>query len=507
MSAAAARRVRLQPQVHAALRRAAGLRASPVWLVGGAVRDAALGRPLTDLDLATVDARALAALISRAFQGTLVTLDAENAVFRLVLPSARWRTLKQIDVAEIQGRGIEEDLARRDFTVNSLALLLRPDLPAAIPRTDFLDPRGGLADLDRGVLRCADERLLKEDPLRLLRAFRIAAQAGLVIDAATLALIGKHRRLARAPAAERVCAELLSLLALPGASAWLARMDECGLLTALFEELEPARRCAEIYYGPGGVLKHSLEVCARVDFLLTNLRKIYPALARPLEEHFAARAAGGAPYRAVIMLAALLHDVAKPETARTIDGRLRFFEHDARGASRSQKILRSLRLSSDQVEAVAVMVRHHLRPGHLACGGGASDRAVYRFFRDLGEHAPGLLALCWGDHASYMPEPRLARLLGAACAEPPRCVSRIRPEETRKTVRHLQLVSMLLRRFFDQDRAPVPVRLLNGNEVMKALRIPPGPRIGEILERLREAQAEGKVLSREQALAFIARLK
>ncbi|OGS01658.1 MAG: hypothetical protein A2V88_10855 [Elusimicrobia bacterium RBG_16_66_12] len=207
------------------------------------------------------------------------------------------------------------------------------------------------------------------------------------------------------------------------------------------------------------------------------------------------------------MLAALLHDVAKPETARSVDGRLRFFEHDAKGAVRAETIMRGLRLSGEQIASAATMIRQHLRPGHLASSGEpVTDKAAYRFFRDLGEHAPGLLVLCWGDHASYLPQPRLARLLGAACDEPPRSVSRIRPEEARKTVRHLQLVSMLLRRFFDRDRAPVPVRLLNGGEVMKALNIPPGPRIGDILERLREAQAEGEVLTRQAALEFIARL-
>ena len=503
------RRVRLPAAAHAALRRIAGLRPAPAWLVGGAIRDAALGRAVTDLDLAAVDARGLAAKIARAFKGTLVTLDPENAVYRLVLPPSRGRALKQIDVAEIQGRGILEDLARRDFTVNAVALELSADLPASVPARDFLDPRGGLADLARGVLRCEDDVPFKADPLRLLRAFRVAAQTGLTIEPATLELVRKHRRSAREPAGERISAELLALLALPGASSWLAAMDDCGLLTALFEDLEPARRCAEEYYGPGGVLKHSLDVCARMDFLLTNLRRIYPALAKKMEEHFAARAGGAAPYRAVLMLAALLHDVSKPETARSVDGRMRFFEHDTKGAARAEKIMRGLRLSGEQIAAVTTMIRQHLRPGHLASSGEkVTDKAIYRFFRDLGEHAPGLLVLCWGDHSSYMPEVRLRRLLDAACGDPPlKDLSRLRPPEARKTVAHLQLVSVLLRRFFDSDRSPVPVRLLDGSEVMKALKLPPGPRIGDILERLREAQAEGEVHDRPEALAFIANLK
>lgn len=504
------RRVRLPAEARDALLRVAGLKhPTPVYLVGGAIRDAALGRSVADLDLACAGARSLAAAVARSFKGTLVTLDAENAVYRLVLPPARGRGLKQIDVAELQGRDILEDLKRRDFTVNAAALEIGAGLKASVPESAFLDPRGGFADLARGVLRVEDDKPFKDDPLRLLRAFRIAAQNGLSIEPATLALVRKHRRLVREPAGERVQAELLALLAVPGSSARLLEMDECGLLTALFEDLEPARRCAEDYYGPGGVLKHSLDVCARTDFLLANFRKIYPDLPRAFDEHLAARSSGGIPERAVLMLAALLHDVSKPETARTIEGRLRFFEHDTRGAERAAKILRALKFSREHVDTIAEIIRQHLRPGHLAAGPGpVTDKAVYRFFRDLGVRAPSLLVVCWGDHASYMTEARLSRLLKIACATPPRAgLARIRPEDARKTVRHLQLVSLLLRRYFDQDRAPVPARLLDGVEVMKALKLPPGPKIGEILERLREAQAEGLVGDRAQALAFVARLK
>ncbi len=504
------RRVRLPAEARDALVRVAALKhPSSVYLVGGAIRDAALGRPVSDLDLACAGARGLAASVARSFKGALVTLDADNAVYRLVLPPARGRALKQIDVAEIQGKDIGEDLQRRDFTVNAVALELSPALEAAVPESRFLDPRGGLSDLTRRVLRVENDKPFKDDPLRLLRAFRIAAQAGFAIEPATLELIRKHRRLVADPAGERVQAELLALLGVPGASASLHAMDACGLLTALFEDLEPARRCAEDYYGAGGVLKHSLAVCERVDFLLTNFRKIYPDLAGRFEEHLASRSSGGIPERAVWMLAALLHDVSKPETARSVDGRLRFFEHDVKGAERAARILRALRFSREHVDTVAEIVRQHLRPGHLASGPEpVTDRAVYRFFRDLGARAPGLLVVCWGDHSSYMTEPRLRRLLGAACAEPPRSsLSRIRPEDARKTVRHLQLVSLLLRRYFDQDRAPVPARLLDGVEVMKTLKMPPGPKVGEILERLREAQAEGKVRDRAQALAFVSRLK
>ena len=252
-------RLRLGAQARAALARVKASAKQPVWLVGGAIRDAALGRATSDLDLACADARGLAARLARDFRGTLVTLDEKNAVYRLVLPAARGAALKQIDVAGLMGKTIHEDLQRRDFTINAVALELGSALSATLNAKSFLDPRGGLKDLAVGLIRAEIESNLTDDPLRLLRAFRIAAQLDLVIEPATLKAIHRHRRLVREPAPERVHAELLSLLAVPGASRWLKRMDECGLLTELFEELEPARRCAESYYGPGGVLIHTLD--------------------------------------------------------------------------------------------------------------------------------------------------------------------------------------------------------------------------------------------------------
>ncbi|MDX6768703.1 MAG: HD domain-containing protein [Elusimicrobiota bacterium] len=501
-------RPRIPAAALAVLRRVASLRAEPVWLVGGAVRDLAGGRPLSDLDLAGRDAKGLAAACVKEFGGTLVVLDDHNGVYRVVLPKEKGPL--QLDCAELQGASIGEDLARRDFTVNAAALALSPKLGASPRPADFLDPRGGLADLARGVLRCEEERLFVEDPLRLLRAFRLAAQHGLSIDEPTLRMIRRRRQDARQPAAERVRAELVGLLDCPGAPALLRLMDECGLLTAVLEELEPARKCAEAYYGPGGVLAHTLAVCERLDFLLTRFKSLYPGQAKAFWSRLAARAPGDAPPRALLMLGALLHDIAKPETAKRVDGRLRFFEHDLIGAERAAAVLKRLRFSRSAIDAVAAVVRHHLRPGHLVSGGGATDKAVYRLFRDLGDDAPSLLAVCWADHASYLPEPRLLRALKAATADPSadgRELARLKPEEVRKTVRHLQLVSSLLRRGLAPGPGPVPERLLDGSAVMKALKLAPGPKVGEALEKLREAQATGKVRTREEALAFLSRLK
>jgi tRNA nucleotidyltransferase/poly(A) polymerase len=213
----------------------------------------------------------------------------------------------------------------------------------------------------------------------------------------------------------------------------------------------------------------------------------------------------GAGHRGLIVLAALLHDVAKAETARTVEGRLRFFGHDTAGAERTDEILKRLRFSRAQIDSVHAAVLHHLRPGHLAAGGPITEKAIYRFFRDLGAEAATLLLVCWADHASYLPEGSVEKWLPAASAPVDAPVlAKIKPVDARKTVRHLQIVSLLMRRLFAETK-PVPERLLDGKEVMKLLRLKPGPEVGEVLERLREAQATGSVRTREDAVAFLRR--
>ena len=495
--------LRLGADARALLRAAAEELPRPAYLVGGALRDALLGRPVLDLDLAVRGARAGAARLARRLRATLVTLDEESGTCRLALPG-KPDGVRQLDVSELQGEDIAADLARRDFTVDALALPLDGGVPAAVPARTLLDPRGGLQDLRAGSLRCEDEEILKADPLRILRAFRLAAQLGFTIEAQTLRRAQRLRTRVRQPAAERTRAELTLLLAEPGCSRWVAAMDEAGVLTSLFEDLEGARQCAECYYGEGGVLGHVLEVVARLDLLLDDPRRAFGRAAGPLRERLAGRDRPGHPWRATLMLAALLHDVSKPETAKRMGGRLRFFGHDLAGARRATAILKALRFSNETVDTVAAVVAHHLRPGNLTAGGVLTDKAVYRFFRDLGPHALAALLVCWADHASYLPVRQLDRLLPSAAKDPDSFdFSQVRPVEARKTLRHLQVIACLIKRHFETEREALPVRLLDGHEVMKALGLEPGPLVGAALEKLREAQAEGQVLDRRQALEFV----
>jgi poly(A) polymerase len=254
MSAEVAEVLRAAPLVDAA-RRALG-EAEGAWVVGGAVRDAALGREVADLDLAVAGdpgaaARALAAgLGEHAFE-----LSAEFGTWRVVSAGSGW----QADVTALRGGGIEADLGERDFTIGAVAVPLRGG--------GAIDPFGGLADLDRRLLRAVGEASFESDPLRLLRAARLAAQLELEIDAHTAELARAARSHAADPAGERQLAELRQLVGGPDPLRGLALLDELELTAVVLPELENLRGVEQ---GPNhhldvhghtlAVLGHTLEV-------------------------------------------------------------------------------------------------------------------------------------------------------------------------------------------------------------------------------------------------------
>lgn len=489
----ALRRLRREPLTQAAA--AALAPGEEAWVVGGALRDLALGRPgpLADLDLAVSgSAAAFARRLARRAKGTHVVLDAGQDIHRVVLRCGGGAA--QVDAAGVQGGGIQADLARRDFTVDAMAVPLRGPGP-------LLDPFGGLADAGAKVLRAVSEKAFTDDPLRTLRAFRIAAQCRLEPETRTLAWARRHRALLDGCAAERVRAELMGVLSAGDSAAWLRRLDAAGLLTRVVPELEASRRCARVYYGTGGVLRHALDTVERLDFLAAELGRVWPAHAAGVRTALG-EVPGGT---ALLRLGALLHDVSKPETAKRRGGRLRFFGHEAKGAERSADILGRLRFSRTEADWVSTWVLHHLRPGNLAAAGAVTDKAVYRFFRDLGPKGVGQLLVCWADHASYLGPDQVLKALPYAVQEPGAPLPRWATGDTGKTVHHLRVVALLLDRWFRDPESARPERLLDGRDVMKALRLPPGPRVGEVLRALEEAQAEGAVRSRKDALAWVRR--
>ena len=473
------------------------------YLVGGALRDAVLKKPFLDIDLAvppSPDFPARTQRLARALDASCFPLDEENQVYRL---AARKAPFFQLDIAPFQGGTLDADLRRRDFTVNALALKLERGTALAQnaktgaftlrpERNKIIDLCGGLKDASAGKISPASEAVFREDPLRLLRAFRIAAGVIANPRPAALKAIKAQAGLISKSAPERVREEILRLLESPESHRWLALLHKAGLLCAVFPELAAQETCAVVYYGKGGVLKHTLRVVERLDQFCANLPAYLP-------EH--KKISGLLPAARTLKFAALLHDVAKPPKAALVKGRLRFFGHEECGAAMAEAIMERLRFSREDSRLVSKIIGTHLRPGNLASNDFISDRAMFRFFRSMGEYTIPLLALSWADHSSYISPAQLEKMRGSLGDQPaPVPPGGLPYNSPKKTLRFLQTLHLLFGVYIKKNPNLGAARLVDGKDVIKVLKIPESPRVGEILEKMRLLQFEGKVKTREQAL-------
>jgi poly(A) polymerase len=447
---------------------------APAWLVGGAVRDALAGEMPRELDLAVpagalIRGRALAERLGAAF----VVLDEDRGVCRLVGPV-------QVDIADFRAPTIQADLAARDFTVNALGVPL--GALAVGGRAPLADPTGGLADLAAGLVRLCAPGALAADPARILRAVRLALRPDWRLDAALVAAARAAAPTLAGVAGERVRDELARILDGPAAGRGLRLLDEMGALAVLLPESVPMRRTSQSLPHHFDVWEHSLRAVEAADRLLAEAHRLAPWGAE-VAARFAEELGDGLTRRGALKLAVLLHDVAKPETRTEDAGRIRFIGHDVAGAARVAAIAARLRLSRRATAVLERLVRHHLRPMHLAMAGHITRRARHRFFHDLGDEAGDLLLLTLADAAGLRGDDPLEVWAG----------------EGGRALRELMAGAA-------EERALAAAPpLVTGEDVMVAFSLPPGPEVGRLLARAREAQALGQVATREEALALLAR--
>ena len=455
----------------------------PAWLVGGAVRDALSGATVRDLDVAVPSgAIGLARELANRLGAAYFVLDEKRGAARLTRGGGHAWHGPQVDVADFRAPDLAGDLGGRDFTVNALAVpagQLARSGEAAVE-----DPTGGLHDLGARLVRLCSPRSLEDDPVRVLRAARLAMGPGWTLgqeieEAATRAAPGLS-----GVSAERVRDELLGIFGEPASAAGLRFLDGWGALAVVLPERNAMKETAQSEPHRFDVWEHSLRAVEGADLLGARASELEPwgdSFAAHLDEVLG----DGATRREALKLAALLHDIAKPETRTVADGRTRFLGHDVRGAERVGEIAARWRLSGRLASVLERLVRHHLRPMHLAMAGEVTRRARYRFFRDLGDEALDVLLLALADAAALRGDSPVSIWEG----------------EGGRVVRELMAGHA------DEARAITAPPLLDGREVMQALGLGPGPELGRLLALLREAQAVGAVSTREAAVAYLRRLR
>jgi poly(A) polymerase len=461
---------------------------TPAYLVGGFVRDLLLGRDTADIDIAVAtDALATARRAAGALGGKYVCLDEKNRIGRVVFAG----TDRHIDFTTLEG-DIEDDLARRDFTIDAMAFELKKGVDTSFDEAGLIDPFHGLEDLRRGSLRAVQDSVFRDDPVRLLRAMRLSGETGFSIEPATETLMRRDAALITGAAGERTREELLRLLAPPGADRRLAYLAGLGLLTALIPELAQTVGIDQPHVHVWDVFDHSIQTVAAVEFILreaswehagADVLALVP-WSDQLHQHFDREVSCGSTRGVLLKLVALLHDIAKPQTKTTdSEGRTRFLGHPQEGAGTAAAILERLRFSKREIQLVELLVRYHLRPTQMSQEGLPTRRAIYRYFRDTGDAGIDILFLSLADHLATR-----ARTLD--------------PEQWRQ---HTAMTAYVLENPSEETPA-APPRLIDGNDIMQAFGLSPGPKIGELLEAVREARAAGEITERRQALKLVGEL-
>ena len=462
----------------AALLSERGVRA---YIVGGAVRDGLRRRKTSDVDIVLdADAYVAAEAIADSLDGHFVPLDPVRDIVRVVIGE---ESPVVVDLARLTGGSIDADLRRRDFTMDAIAI----DLDSVIAgHWDLIDPLDGAGDVQARIIRAVSDEIFSDDPLRLLRAARLAAETGFSIDPDTRSLIRRDAALLTRSAPERIREELFRTLAVPGTRQSIELMDDLGLLTIVVPEFDAAKGVVqpkEHYYD---VFGHLVASAGYVDQILTS-RFEYDFVGEMMprfdgfDAHFAQETVDGHSKGTLLKLTALLHDIAKPQT-RTVEptGRVRFFGHSEKGEEVVGPILNRLRVGRRGIRHVRTMVRYHLRPGQMAAKGDLpTNRAIHRFYRDLGNAALDTLYLSMADFLAAI-GPRLT------------------PDEFdehAKVIRHTLAVGP--QKQVVRDPASL---LLTGHDVMRELQLEPGPLVGELLGVVSKAEARGRVATRTEAL-------
>jgi tRNA nucleotidyltransferase/poly(A) polymerase len=478
-----------------------------VYLVGGAVRDALLGRPAHDLDFVLErNAIKTARHVADALHADFFPLDMDRDTGRVIVTSADGRHM-WMDFASFRGpdpstglgQSLESDLGGRDFTLNAIALKLSDN--------SLYDPLGGAMDLNEKRLRACSPSAFTDDPVRILRGIRLAANFGFHILPETRAAMKEAVGSLGKVSPERLRDELFRIFDGQQPAACLRALDLLGVLDQLLPELSALKGVEQIPPHVQDVWNHTFSTIGHLERNLAVLRPEYnPDSASDLLHGLLVLQIGryrqqisqalnmpliaDRSRRSLLFLAALYHDVAKPQAKKMDEaGQYHFWGHDKEGADTLAGRARALALGNDEIQWLEIVVRNHMRIHFhtnrlVREGKPPSRRAIYRFFRETGSAGVEVCLLTLADlRATY---------------------EQTLPQETWAAA--LEVVRMLLEAWYEKKEEQVtPPPLLDGNDLMRELSLSPGKKIGELLEAVREAQAVGEVSTKEQALELARR--
>lgn len=446
------------------------------YLVGGAVRDLLLDRTPLDLDfIVTAKTLKLSQLVAEQYNGSLVILDQHREMIRVVT------SLWQLDFSPLKNKTLEQDLLARDFTINAMALPIHKGVNWTDCKKEIFDPTRGTQDLIKGLLRATANTSIRQDPLRVLRGLRFSAKFNLLIIPETMVLLRQGTRQLERVAGERVWHELSALFSLPVTFAWVDFMDR---ELHLWQHLLPGqRRMAETkqnYYHTENVWRHSLRTYQCLEVILKELSTNYTT-SGTLISYFSRELAGGRSRMGILKLAALIHDVGKPDTTFTQKGgRISFHGHPEAGIPYAEVLAERLKLSRIERKLLLNLVLHHMLPLAVYNSRDFSNLNIYRLFRSLDDHILDIFMLSLADLTATLTS----------------------GERISELVPYRRYILGLIEKHLQDQVTFNPKPYLSGHDLVK-LGIPKGPKVGLLLQKLCEEQVTGSVVDKESALLWV----
>lgn len=444
---------------------------SPLYIVGGTVRDLLLGDQPKDIDLVCRDAKDFAYRLGRCKNAAVVPMEKKPAepCYRVI---DREQPDNYLDIAEMRGPTIYDDLGKRDFTINAIASEVREDGTIG----PLIDPFAGAEDLKLKTIKMMGYGSFVSDPLRILRAARFSATLGFTIGPQTLDEMKKTAALLREVSGERITAELLLILNTPNSTSFIKDMDRLGILDVLFPEIPPMKGCQQDGFHHKDVWEHSLLVAKNCERVINDLAGYFGD--RPGDVSINLEGNNRLP---LLKLTALLHDIGKP-LCRGINeetGRITFYKHDNDGAELAEALAERLKLSSQDRDYMVQLIAEHLHVLSLA-GNRVRTATRMRWFRKMKDNA--------------IP----AIILGIADVE-----SSLGSDSTEEWRSHyLKWSKDIVREYYETIRRRLESKnLITGSDLI-SLGMEPSPEMGGVLDILRNAQDTGDISSHEDALAL-----
>ena len=452
------------------------------YLVGGSVRDFLMGKSFKDRDIAIKGAEKFAKELSKKFDATFIILDSENKIYRLVLKDKE----NYLDISEMCGNSIEEDLLRRDFTINAIAYDLKEE--------KFIDVTGGIEDIKNKHIRAIREENFVDDPLRILRAFRFMATLGFGVNEELEKILVKHKDLLNLPAKERIHDEVIKLFGGKYTSQTLLVMLDLGLLELIFPFVKDTKTVPSNSHHHLDLIHHIIETVRQIEIQYENATG-------EIKEHLEQIDFGGYPRINHLKLAGFLHDIGKPSTWTLEDNgetvwrvqsgedypkdkpyRHRFIKHDLEGEKLVKPLLKELKFSNKQIEYIAEMVRYHIYPSNVIVSPNLDNKVMMRYIKKMENNVIDNIILAKADRLS---------------AQGPDVT-----EEMTET--NLNGLDKLLDFYIEVKPTLKPLpKLVDGLEIMQILGIQQSPILGKIINELHEAQLNEEVNTKEEAIEFV----